>query len=95
MEKFKEKGNEYFKNKNYDLALECYTKGIEITPTSILYTNRASCYLNKKQYEKGLLDTNKSIELDNKYVKGYYLKSLIEFEQGELLQSIDTTKEGC
>lgn len=39
---FKNQGNDFFKQKDFDKAIEYYTKAIEADPTNaILYSNRA------------------------------------------------------
>ena len=47
---FRELGNESFKAKNYEQAIEFYSKGILSTndkkELNLLYSNRAQCYLN-------------------------------------------------
>ena len=53
------------KREQYDLAIEQYTKAIELTPMdALLYSNRADVYKNQKKYELALADYTKSIELD-------------------------------
>lgn len=38
---YKERGNDYFRAKEYVNSLKEYTRSIEIFPTSIAYNNRA------------------------------------------------------
>lgn len=46
-ESYKDKGNEYFKKKEYDKAIENYTYACEIDPKNhVYYTNRSLCYAN-------------------------------------------------
>ena len=41
----KELGNAQFKNKNYSLAIDYYSRGIEMNSSEpALYANRATCY---------------------------------------------------
>lgn len=52
---FKEKGNDKFKNGNYEEAIEQYTKAVQFERhVAALYTNRAACYINLKDYNKAL-----------------------------------------
>jgi stress-induced-phosphoprotein 1 len=45
-EEEKNKGNDAYKNKKFDLAVEHYTKAHELDPSNIVYlTNRAGTYL--------------------------------------------------
>lgn len=64
-EKIKNEGNEYYKNKNFLKALECYNKAIELAPTEILYyENKAAVYLEQKNYDAA----NETIETSLKIV---------------------------
>jgi tetratricopeptide (TPR) repeat protein len=63
-------GIEYTKQGNNDLAMEEFTKAIEIDPDySYAYYNRALAYYRKGELENSLMDYNKAIELnpDNPY----------------------------
>ena len=49
--RLKETGNKEFKEGNYDLAIDTYTKALKICPLienkdrSVLYSNRSICFL--------------------------------------------------
>ncbi|KAK0182074.1 hypothetical protein PV327_000245 [Microctonus hyperodae] len=73
---FKEKANEYFKNQNYEKAIELYTKAIELNPhVASYYGNRSFAYLKTECFGYALNDASKTIELDRNYVKGYYRRA--------------------
>jgi len=58
-------GNEYHFQKNYNKAIEYYTKAIELDPDNAKYYNsRGVSYNWLKEYEKAIADASKSIELD-------------------------------
>ena len=38
-------GNEYFKQKKFNEAIECYSRSIALSPTTVAYANRAMAYL--------------------------------------------------
>lgn len=62
----KEKGNNFFKQENYEAAINAYTSAIELEPENIgCISNRAACYLKLKNYEKSQEDCNKGIEVLN------------------------------
>lgn len=68
----KAKGNEAFSAKNYEKAIELFTKAIEIDPTNhVLYSNMSACYASLKQYDKALESANKTIELKKDWAKVY------------------------
>ncbi|KAF7126542.1 hypothetical protein RHSIM_Rhsim11G0095300 [Rhododendron simsii] len=41
----KELGNEYFKQKKFNEAIDCYSRSIALSPTAVAYANRAMAYL--------------------------------------------------
>lgn len=54
---YKAQGNDYFKKKEYDQAIDAYTTAIEYMPTeATYYSNRSACYMAIKKYEKALED---------------------------------------
>ena len=75
----KRKNNLY--GNNYDIAINYYTKNInnEKDNTTFLI-KRAICYLAKGFYTLALKDALKSIEIDKKFSKGYYIASLSYLE---------------
>lgn len=74
-ESYKDKGNQYFKEKNYEKAIENYTYATEIDPKNhVYYTNRALCYASMQRWDKSLRDAEKSISLNKDWTKGWYRK---------------------
>ncbi|XP_056604722.1 RNA polymerase II-associated protein 3 isoform X2 [Triplophysa dalaica] len=68
----KDKGNEKFKDGQYDAAIECYTRGMNADPYNpVLPTNRAACFIRLKKYAVAESDCNLAITLDSKYMKAY------------------------
>ena len=70
----KEKGNEAFKKGNINEAIKLYTEAIQIDNfnrklNSALYANRAAAYIKQKKMTEALLDCNKAIEMNEKYIK--------------------------
>ncbi|XP_012246881.1 serine/threonine-protein phosphatase 5 [Bombus vosnesenskii] len=83
-EKFKEEANEYFKNQDYDKAIEFYTKAIEVNPTvAVYYGNRSFAYLKTECFGYALTDASKAIDLDKNYVKGYYRRAAAHMSLGK------------
>uniref|UniRef100_T1JVA2 RNA polymerase II-associated protein 3 n=1 Tax=Tetranychus urticae TaxID=32264 RepID=T1JVA2_TETUR len=83
----KEKGNQFFKEKNYESAVNCYSKAIEYDRTNhLLYGNRSQAYLNLNRPDEAVKDCNQALKLDSNYVKGYLrrgtaLKMLSDYEK--------------
>jgi tetratricopeptide (TPR) repeat protein len=44
------KGNEFMKSKEYQDAVNCYSKSLEIMKEAATYSNRAMAYLKLKNY---------------------------------------------
>lgn len=38
-------GNEYFKQKKFNEAIDCYSRSIALSPTAVAYANRGMAYL--------------------------------------------------
>ncbi|KAL1275261.1 hypothetical protein QQF64_034884 [Cirrhinus molitorella] len=68
----KEKGNDFFRDGQYDSAIECYTRGMDADPYNpVLPTNRATSFFRLKKFAVAESDCNLAIALDGKYVKAY------------------------
>lgn len=60
----KEKGNEFYKKKQFAEAIEHYNKAIEHDPTDItFYNNLAAVYFEEKEYEKCIKECEKAIDI--------------------------------
>ena len=80
----KEKANNNIEN-NYSIAIDYYTKSINNDEeNTTLLIKRAICYLAKGYYYLSLKDALKTIEIDNKFNKGYYIASLCYLEMYDI-----------
>ncbi|KAK4697300.1 serine/threonine-protein phosphatase 5, partial [Lecanoromycetidae sp. Uapishka_2] len=73
----KAKGNEYIACHEWLNAIEAYTKAIDLydqDPT--YYSNRAQANIKLEQYGYAIADATKAVELDSKYIKGYYRRAI-------------------
>lgn len=69
----KNKGNEAVKSKDFEEALQYYSKSIEYNPKlAPSYCNRALVYLKLKNYDECIKDCNRAIGLDSNYIKAYH-----------------------
>ncbi|KAL0217875.1 hypothetical protein RCL1_008724 [Eukaryota sp. TZLM3-RCL] len=76
--KFKDEGNRLFQNDQYEEALECYNKAIELDPSkAVFYYNSAVCLANLNRLNEALSAVEKANQLDPKYVKAWYRKGSI------------------
>ncbi|XP_072441784.1 E3 ubiquitin-protein ligase TTC3 isoform X2 [Chiloscyllium punctatum] len=89
-EEYKKKGNEEFKNENYEAAVSWYSKAIDLRPDNqILYGNRALCFSRIENYGKALGDGKRAIVLKPNWPKGHYRLCDALFSMGEHKQAID------
>ena len=79
-EHLKEKGNQEYKDKKYNAAINYYSDAIgkiicNITiielnkEADVLYSNRALCYTAIKKFKKAIYDLEKAIDLNPKNIK--------------------------
>lgn len=58
--------------KKYDEAIDAYTKAIALDSVNpVYYSNRAAAYASKGDHASAILDSEKAIEVDPKFVKAY------------------------
>lgn len=63
-EAFKQKGNEYYKQAQYQDACEAYSQAINLDPTNaVYYGNRSMALMQAKQYRQALEDSLRANEL--------------------------------
>ncbi|KAI5629191.1 E3 ubiquitin-protein ligase TTC3 isoform X2 [Silurus asotus] len=72
-EEMKNKGNDQFQKRKFDVALKWYTKAIKYHPNNhILYGNRALCFIRCEKYLKAMADGKRAILLQRDWAKGHY-----------------------
>lgn len=89
--KLKEVGNHAYGSKDFNNAIDLYSKAILCKPEAVYYSNRAACYNALAEWEKVVEDTTAAINLDPEYVKamnrranaydklGKYSESLLDY----------------
>ncbi|GAB1291620.1 Serine/threonine-protein phosphatase 5 [Apodemus speciosus] len=83
-EELKTQANDYFKAKDYENAIKFYSQAIELNPNNaIYYGNRSLAYLRTECYGYALGDATRAIELDKKYIKGYYRRAASNMALGK------------
>ncbi|XP_073113743.1 uncharacterized protein [Elaeis guineensis] len=88
----KELGNEYFKQKKFPEAIECYSRSIALSPTSVAFANRAMAYLKLKRFEEAENDCTEALNLDDRYVKAYSRRATARKELGKLKASMEDSE---
>ncbi|MCQ2818149.1 MAG: SET domain-containing protein-lysine N-methyltransferase [archaeon] len=72
-------------NNNFEMAIDYYTKGLKENKGNILYLiQRANCYLAKGFYTLALKDALRTIDLNPKFTKGYYIATLCYLEMNDI-----------
>ena len=75
-EKYKSRGNEFFKSGQYKEALEQYTEALKIDPeNAVLYSNRSITYAKLEDYECALADALKCTQIKPQWAKGFLRKA--------------------
>ncbi|XP_076950837.1 uncharacterized protein LOC143623933 [Bidens hawaiensis] len=83
----KELGNEFFKQRKYKEAVECYSRSLALSPTAVAYANRAMAYLKLKRFQEAEDDCTEALNLDDRYIKAYSRRSTARKELGRLKDS--------
>ncbi|GMF98451.1 unnamed protein product [[Candida] boidinii] len=91
-EEFKAQGNAAFSAKDFDTAIDFFTKAIEASPTPnhVLYSNRSACYASKKDFQKALDDAEECVKINPTWAKGYNRVGAAQFGLDEL-ESAETS----
>merc|ERR1711912_215865 len=74
----KTEGNTHMKTKEYQKAIDEYTKAVEFNPKSEVYfCNRAAAYTNLNKFHEALDDCKKAIAINPDYAKAFSRMGLI------------------
>ena len=72
----KETGNNFMKSQSFPEAIKHYTYSIISNPKEpTTYCNRCLAYFKIGEYQKGILDSTRAINLKNDYVKAFYRRA--------------------
>ncbi|KAJ5067177.1 protein clmp1 [Anaeramoeba ignava] len=95
---FKQTGNEFFKQKDWENAIFYYTKSLRIAPLefhkerSVILANQAACFLQLQDYQRVIQLCNLSLHLNPEYLKArfrrakaYYLTNKPSFAEQDLV----------
>lgn len=85
----KEQGNEYFKQKKFAEAIECYSRSIGLSPTAVTFANRAMAYIKLRRFKEAEDDCTEALNLDDRYIKAYSRRITARKELGKLKEAMD------
>ena len=90
----KDLGNEQFKAKNYEKAIEFYTEALEENTDHTILGNRSMAYLNLGKFEMALSDANECIKIKPDWGKGYHRKGSALHKLKRYEDSMDAFVQG-
>ncbi|KAG8137820.1 putative RNA polymerase II-associated protein [Naja naja] len=85
----KDLGNRYFKEGKYEMAIECYTRGIAADGTNaLLPANRAMAYLKVQKYGEAEEDCTRAVLFDSSYSKAFARRGTARAALGKLKEAM-------
>lgn len=93
---YNQQGNDHFVNKRYVLAVESYTRALEITeitdPESAVtfYSKRAVCYFHLQRFTDALRDAEATIARDPQHTKAALFKAKALIALKRYTEAVDT-----
>jgi len=92
-EKLKNQGNAHMQHKEYEQAAQCYTQALQLSPAGpqshVYFSNRAAALVSLRQFEKAILDSERSLSLQPSYAKAHARLGLAHFLLGQYQQAKD------
>ena len=96
-DKEKDLGNQFYKSKDYYVAIDHYNNAIELWPTNAnYYNNRSAAKMMLKKYKEALEDAQSAIKIDNTLAKAYLREAKCHIALGNAtaaLLSLQKAKE--
>lgn len=94
-DKLKSEGNAAMARKDYNAAIELYTKALSIAPANPIYlSNRAAAYSACGQHQKAADDAELAVAVDPKYSKAWSRLGLARFDQADFKGAIEAYEKG-
>jgi stress-induced-phosphoprotein 1 len=95
MASLKEQGGAAFKAKEFDKAIDLYTKAIaENGSDHTLYSNRSACFYNQNKFQEAAEDGQKCIDIKADWGKGYMRKAMALHGLRKYEEAIPIYKKG-
>ena len=96
-QELKTRGNAEFASRRLPIAVELYTKAIEVAPSTFpkhtLYGNRSATRLGMNKPEDALKDAEEAIKADPKWAKGFVRKALALQRMNKFDESLGALNE--
>lgn len=75
--------------KEYDKAIEMYTKAIDLEPeNAVYYANRSLAHLRQESFGSALEDGILAVKSDPTYLKGYYRRAAAQMSLGKFKKAL-------
>ncbi|KAK9147051.1 hypothetical protein Sjap_006954 [Stephania japonica] len=85
----KEHGNEYFKQKKFKEAIDCYSRSIALSPTAAAFGKQSH---GISETQKAETDCTEALNLDDRYTKAYSRRATARKELGKLKESFEDSE---
>lgn len=85
-DEYKAEGNKHFAAKEFEQAVELFTKAIEVSPNPnhVLYSNRSGAYASLKNFKNALEDAEECVKINPTWAKGFNRVAAGHFGLGNL-----------
>lgn len=94
-EKLKGQGNAAMAAKDYDLAIDFYTKAIAINSANPIYlSNRAAAYSAQGKHDKAVADAQAAVNVDPKYSKAWSRLGFSKYALGDARGAMEAYEKG-
>ena len=92
-EYYKEIGNRYFRDKNYNEAILNYKKAIDVNnKIDVLYSNKGTCEKCLKNYKQALIDYKTAVELNPMNAKNLHRLASVHLILGNFPDALKIQK---
>lgn len=93
-EELKAAANAAFQGHKFSKAVDLYTQAIDLNSHNAVYwANRAFARTKLEEYGSAVEDSTRAIEIDQKYVKGYYRRGAAHLAMGKFKDALKDFKQ--
>ena len=84
----KDKGNEYFKNKEYEQSFNCYSKSLALNDqNAVVYANRAMTCIRLSKLCQAVSDCTQALMIDPSYTKALARRGMVHHKCGRYYEA--------
>ncbi|KAI1454868.1 heat shock protein [Annulohypoxylon moriforme] len=95
VDELKALGNKAIADKNFDEAVDAFTKAISIDPNNhVLFSNRSAAYASKKDWGNALKDAEKTTSIKPDWPRGWGRKGAALHGSGDLVGASEAYEQG-